>query len=61
MPPWPHIRTRSFFLDVLSTNAVGVFRCMRTELAAMLAQGGGGIVNVASVAGLRGQEHLGRG
>jgi short-subunit dehydrogenase len=34
---------------------------MRAALAAMLAPGGGGIVNVASVAGLRGQEHLGRG
>ncbi len=42
------------FLDVLSTNAVGVFRCLRAEIAQMLRQGGGSIVNVASVAGLRG-------
>jgi NAD(P)-dependent dehydrogenase (short-subunit alcohol dehydrogenase family) len=42
------------FLDVLSTNAAGVFRCLRAELGQMLRQGGGSIVNVASVAGLRG-------
>lgn len=40
---------------VMRVNATGVFRCMRAELRQMLVQKrGGAIVNVASVAGLRG-------
>lgn len=40
---------------VMRVNATGTFRSMRSELRQMLAQGrGGAIVNVASVAGLRG-------
>ncbi|ADP78833.1 SDR family NAD(P)-dependent oxidoreductase [Pseudofrankia inefficax] len=39
---------------VVETNLNGVFYCMRAELPAMLAAGGGSIVNMASVLGLVG-------
>ena len=39
---------------VIATNLTGVFRCMRAEIPAILASGGGAIVNNASVAGLVG-------
>lgn len=39
---------------VLSINLSGVFYCMRAELPVMLQQGSGVIVNVASIAGLKG-------
>ena len=42
------------FDRVLSINAKGVFLCMKAEVAQMLANGGGAIVNLASVAGLVG-------
>jgi len=37
---------------VLAVNLTGVFHCLRHELAAMLAGGGGSIVNTASFSGL---------
>jgi NAD(P)-dependent dehydrogenase (short-subunit alcohol dehydrogenase family) len=40
--------------QVMAVNLTGVFRCMKEELAVMLAQGGRAIVNVASVAGVIG-------
>lgn len=36
---------------VLAVNLTGVFGCMRHQIPAMLAQGGGSIVNVASILG----------
>jgi NAD(P)-dependent dehydrogenase (short-subunit alcohol dehydrogenase family) len=39
---------------VLATNLQGVFLCMKHEIRQMLAQRGGAIVNVASIAGLVG-------
>lgn len=39
---------------VMAVNLTGVFLCMRAELTPMLQQGSGAIVNVASIAGLRG-------
>jgi NAD(P)-dependent dehydrogenase (short-subunit alcohol dehydrogenase family) len=39
---------------VLAVNLTAVWRCMREEIRQMLPQGGGAIVNTASVAGLRG-------
>lgn len=39
---------------VIDINLNGVFRCMKHQLAAMLPQGGGVIVNVASILGLVG-------
>lgn len=50
--------TRDYPLDgwrkVLDVNLTGIFLCMRHEIDAMRAVGGGSIVNTASVAGLRG-------
>jgi NAD(P)-dependent dehydrogenase (short-subunit alcohol dehydrogenase family) len=40
--------------QVLATNLTGVWLCMKHELQQMLKQGGGAIVNTASVAGLVG-------
>jgi NAD(P)-dependent dehydrogenase (short-subunit alcohol dehydrogenase family) len=39
---------------VLAVNLTGVFLCMRAELRPMLAQGGGAIVNAASILGVVG-------
>jgi NAD(P)-dependent dehydrogenase (short-subunit alcohol dehydrogenase family) len=39
---------------VISTNLSGVFFCMKYEIAQMLKQGGGSIVNTSSIAGLVG-------
>ena len=43
--------TPAEFDQVLATNLVGVFRCLRAEARAMRAAGGGSIVNVSSIAG----------
>jgi len=40
--------------QVLRINLKGVWLCMQTEIAQMLTQGGGAIVNTASIAGLVG-------
>ena len=39
---------------VIAVNLTGVFYCMHYEIPPMLAQGGGSIVNISSIAGLRG-------
>jgi NAD(P)-dependent dehydrogenase (short-subunit alcohol dehydrogenase family) len=41
--------------DVLATNARGVWLCMRHQIPALLAGGGGAIVNMSSVFGLAGK------
>jgi len=54
----PEVKTAEYAPDdwqrVIDVNLNGVWRCMRYEIPAMLALGGGAIVNVASVAGLIG-------
>ncbi len=54
----PELRTAEYQPDdwhrVIDINLNGVWRSMRHEIPAMLARGGGAIVNVASVAGLGG-------
>ncbi len=54
----PEVRTAEYQPDdwsrVIDINLTGVWRSMRHEIPAMLARGGGAIVNVASVAGLGG-------
>jgi NAD(P)-dependent dehydrogenase (short-subunit alcohol dehydrogenase family) len=42
------------FARVLDVNVLGVYRCLKHELPVMVRQGGGAIVNTASVAGLIG-------
>jgi NAD(P)-dependent dehydrogenase (short-subunit alcohol dehydrogenase family) len=42
------------FERVIQINLIGVWRCLRAEIPAMLKQGKGAIVNTASVAGLVG-------
>lgn len=42
---------------VIAINLTGVWHCMKYELKQMLTQGGGSIVNTASVAGLVGMSH----
>ena len=42
------------FARVIQVNLLGVWRCLRAEIPAMLASSGGAIVNTASVAGLVG-------
>lgn len=39
---------------VMAINATGVFYCLKSQIKQMLAQGGGAIVNTASIAGIRG-------
>lgn len=54
----PELRTAEYapsdWETVIDINLNGVWRCMRHQIPAMLARGGGVIVNVASVAGLGG-------
>ena len=42
------------YRDMVDTNILGVYYCMKHEIAQMLRQGGGSIVNLASIAGLNG-------
>jgi NAD(P)-dependent dehydrogenase (short-subunit alcohol dehydrogenase family) len=46
---------QSVWDDVLNTNTRGVWLSMRYEIPAMLASGGGAIVNIASIYGLAGR------
>jgi NAD(P)-dependent dehydrogenase (short-subunit alcohol dehydrogenase family) len=49
-----HEMSRESFDNMLAVNLTGVFLCMKHEIAQMLTQGGGAIVNTASIAGLIG-------
>ncbi len=49
-----HEMSRESFDAMLAVNLTGVFLCMKHEIVQMLAQGGGAIVNTASIAGLVG-------
>jgi len=40
--------------NIMAVNATGVFYCLQLEIQQMLKQGGGAIVNTASIAGIRG-------
>lgn len=46
--------TAEDWLHTIGINLSGTFYCLKYEIPAILAQGGGAIVNVASVAGVRG-------
>lgn len=45
--------TDSDFRKVVETNLIGTFHCLKYELPAMARQGGGAIVNTASIGGLK--------
>ncbi len=49
-----HELNQASFDGMLAVNLTGVFLCMKHEIVQMLAQGGGAIVNTASIAGLVG-------
>jgi NAD(P)-dependent dehydrogenase (short-subunit alcohol dehydrogenase family) len=42
------------FRSMIETNVLGLYYCMKAEIQQMLRQGGGSIVNLASIAGLNG-------
>jgi NAD(P)-dependent dehydrogenase (short-subunit alcohol dehydrogenase family) len=50
----PHEIPESLWSKVISINLTGVFLCLQQEIEQMLAQGGGSIVNTASIYGLVG-------
>lgn len=51
--PMAHM-TLDCYMDVIQVNQVGVFLGMRTVVPAMVASGGGSIVNISSIEGLAG-------
>ena len=42
------------YREMVDTNILGVYYCMKHEITQMLRQGKGAIVNLASIAGLNG-------
>ena len=48
--------TEEDWLATIATNLTAVFVCMKFEIPALLASGGGSIVNIASMAGLVGSD-----
>jgi NAD(P)-dependent dehydrogenase (short-subunit alcohol dehydrogenase family) len=51
-------QSREDWESVLSVNVVGTWLCMKYQIQAMLAQGGGAIVNMSSVSGVWGTPGL---
>jgi NAD(P)-dependent dehydrogenase (short-subunit alcohol dehydrogenase family) len=49
-----HELNKTSFDAMLAVNLTGVFLCLKHEISQMLGQGGGAIVNTASIAGLIG-------
>ncbi|MET9432574.1 glucose 1-dehydrogenase [Streptomyces sp. NPDC006551] len=47
-----HLMSDDVYDSIMDTNVRGVFNCLRHEIAAMLRNGGGSIVNNSSVGGL---------
>ena len=54
--PWGKLNALSLndFNTIMAVNVNGVFYCMKEQINIMLKQGGGAIVNISSIAGLRG-------
>ncbi|EMO9597380.1 TPA: SDR family oxidoreductase [Pseudomonas aeruginosa] len=51
--------SEAVFDSIMDANVKGVWLCMKYQLHQMLAQGGGAIVNTASIAGLKGVGKMG--
>ena len=49
-----HEYSQEVWNDVISVNLTGTFLCMQAEIKHMMANGGGSIVNTASINGMRG-------
>lgn len=54
-----HEQPTADFVDVMNTNALGEFLSLKYEIPQMLKQGGGCIVNMASVSGYKGFSEIG--
>lgn len=54
-----HEQPTDDFLNVLHTNTLGEFLCLKHEIPVMLKQGGGCIVNMASVSGYKAFTEIG--
>ena len=55
----PFLKTDDAMLErMFSTNVMSAFRCTRASLPDMLAGGWGRVVNIASIAGLRGARYI---
>lgn len=52
-------QTEDIFRKIFEVNLLGVFFGIKYQVPAMIARGGGGIVNTASIAGLRGHPGIG--
>jgi NAD(P)-dependent dehydrogenase (short-subunit alcohol dehydrogenase family) len=52
-----HLQSDEDFDAIINVNLRGVFQCMRSEIAAMAASGGGAIVNTGSVGSFIGLSH----
>lgn len=50
--------TLDFWQQTMDVNLTGVFHGMQAGIESMLGSGGGSIINISSVAGLRGSAHL---
>jgi NAD(P)-dependent dehydrogenase (short-subunit alcohol dehydrogenase family) len=53
-----HEGSTEYWNKIIAINLGGTFLCMKYEIPAMLAQGGGSIVNMASSAGLLGWDQM---
>lgn len=54
-----HEITEDDFDRIMAINVKGMWLCLRAEIRAMLQAGGGSIVNVSSIGGLRGSSGMG--
>ena len=53
-----HEYPRDVWDQVISINLTGVWLCMQNQIKQMMSNGGGSIVNTASIAGLRGSPNM---
>ncbi|SCW53277.1 NAD(P)-dependent dehydrogenase, short-chain alcohol dehydrogenase family [Sphingobium faniae] len=56
IPEKMHLKSIAHWQQVIDVNLTGTFLCMKHQVVPMLAAGGGAIVNVSSVSGIRGYD-----